>query len=463
MRVPSPSNRRHTRIRTRIVLRVGALVAALAVVVGVSTYYIVRDVLLEEREQSTADQFSANAALVGSALRTDDVDEVALLSSLRPEVRARELLFRDGEWFTSSLRVQPGDLPPSLLEAIDGGRTVSQRFRADDSLLLAIGTPLADGDRYVEVFSLDDVQRTLATLRTTLAVVGALATILGMLVAGFIGRRIARPLESVSQEAAGIADGDLSTRLDDHADEEVARIAASFNRMADALEERIERESRFAADVSHELRSPLTTLLNTVSVLEHRRNELSDEGAEALTLLAGDVKRFERMVADLIEVSKHDAGSMRVELEELAVTPTIETILRRLGHDGIPLQTSPAADGSLVSIDIQRLSVVFRNVIENAVAYGGGPTQITVEADDDTVRICVDDAGPGLDPGERERVFERFARGTHGERRSTADGSGLGLSLARENMTRMNGAIRAEPGPDGTGARFVLTLPRADA
>ena len=463
MQVPPSSTRRHTRIRTHIVLRVGALVAALAIAVGVSTYYIVRDVLLEEREQSTADQFSANAALVGAALRTDDVDEVALLASLRPDVRARELLFRDGEWFTSSIRVQPGDLPGALLDAIDDGGTVSQRFRADDSLLLAIGTPLPDGDRYVEVFSLDDVQSTLATLRTTLVVVGALATALGMAVAGLIGRRIARPLESVSLAAAGIADGDLSTRLDDHADEEVARIAASFNRMADALEERIERESRFAADVSHELRSPLTTLLNTVSVLEHRRDELSDEGAEALTLLAGDVKRFERMVADLIEISKHDAGSMRVELEELAVVSAIETILRRLGHDGIPLQASSAAAASLVSIDVQRLSVVFRNVIENAVAYGGGPTQITIDADDTWVRISIDDAGPGLDLGERERVFDRFARGTHGERRSTADGSGLGLSLARENMTRMHGEIRAEPGPGGTGARFVLTLPRADA
>ncbi len=462
MQEPTPHARRRTRIRTRIVLRVGALVAGLAVVVGVSTYYIVRDVLVEERERSTADQFSSNATLVSAALRTDAVDEVALLSSLRPEVRARELLFRDGEWFTSSLQVQPGDLPEPLLEAIDGGATVSQRFRVEDSLLVAIGTPLPDGDRYVEVFSLDDVQSTLATLRTTLAVVGTLATVVGMAVAGLIGRRVARPLESVSLAAAGIADGDLRTRLDDHADEEVARIAASFNRMADALEERIERESRFAADVSHELRSPLTTLLNTVSVLEHRRDELSEEAAEALTLLAGDVKRFERMVADLIEISKHDAGSMRVELEELAVVPALETILRRLGHERVPLRASTSAGEALALIDLQRLSVVVRNVVENAIAYGGGATQITVDADADAVRVSVDDAGPGLEQSERERVFDRFARGTHGERRSTADGSGLGLSLARENMTRMRGTIHAEPGPGGRGARFVLTLPRTE-
>lgn len=453
---------RRTRLRNRIVLRVGGLVACMSVVLGVSTYYIVRDVLLEQRVESTVDQFSANAAIVAAALRTDAVDEVALLSSLRPEVRARELLFRDGEWFTSSLQVQPGDLPTSLLRTIDRGETAIQRFRVGGTLLVAIGTPLTGGDRYVEVFSLEDVQDTLATLRNTLIAVGTAATLAGMTIAGMIARRIARPLESVSLAAAGIADGDLSTRLDDHADEEVARIASSFNRMADALEERIERESRFAADVSHELRSPLTTLLNTVSVLEHRRGELSEEAGEALTLLAGDVKRFERMVADLIEISKHDAGSARADLEEVPLDQAIPTILRRLGHATVPVVFSESSEHTLVAVDVQRLAVVLRNVIENAVAYAGGPTMITVDADDDTVRISVDDDGPGLGPGERDRVFERFARGVHGERRSTADGSGLGLSLAFENMVAMHGSIHAEDRRGDTGARFVLTLPRTD-
>lgn len=443
-------------------MRIGLLVAGLSIVLGTSTYYVVSNALLDEREQSTSDQFSTNAIVVAAALRTSEVDEVALLSSLRPEVRARELLFSDGEWFSASLQVQPDDLPDPLVQAVQDGQPARQRFTVDGSLVVALGSPVDDGSLYFEVFSLEDLRNTLATLRNTLIIVGTLATLGGMVLAGLIGRRIAGPLERIGLAAAGIADGDLTTRLHGDADEEVARIAVSFNRMADSLEERIERESRFAADVSHELRSPLTTLVNTVSVLERRRTELSPEADEALTLLAGDVKRFERMVADLIEISKLDSGSARIELEDAEATRTVTDLLKRHAVGDVPVETASAATDALVCVDRQRFGVVLRNVLENASAYAGGATRVTIDASDETVIVAVDDAGPGVAHDERLRIFERFSRGVHGERRTTADGSGLGLSLARENLATMDGAIRVEDGPEGRGARFVITLPRAD-
>lgn len=458
---PEPDRRRRL-LRTRIVVRIGVLVAGLAIALGVSTYYVVSNVLLDEREQSTSDQFSTNAVVVAAALRTSDVDEVALLSSLRPEVRARELLFNDGEWFSASLQVEPGDLPDSLVGMVRDGRPARQRFTVDGSLVVALGTPIDDGSLYFEVFSLEDLRNTLTTLRNTLVVVGTLATLGGMILAGWIGRRIASPLEQVGLAAAGIADGDLTTRLHDDGDEEVARIAASFNRMADSLEERIERESRFAADVSHELRSPLTTLVNTVSVLERRRAELSPEADEALTLLAGDVQRFERMVADLIEISKLDSGSARVELEDVAVTRTVTDLLRRHGHGDVPVETSPSCVDAFVRIDLQRFGVVLRNVVENAVAYAGRVTRVVIDDTLHTVTVSIDDDGPGVAHDERIRIFERFSRGVHGERRTTADGSGLGLSLARENLATMGGTIRVDERDDSTGARFTITVPRSD-
>ena len=458
---PGP-DRRRTRLRTRIVVRIGILVAGLSIVLGVSTYYLVSNALIDEREQSTSDQFSTNAIVVAAALRTSDVDEVALLSSLRPEVRARELLFNDGEWFSASLQVQPDDLPAPLVRAVRSGQPARQRFTVGGSLVVALGTPIENDSLYFEVFSLESLRNTLATLRNTLVIVGTLATLGGMVLAAWIGRRIAGPLERVGLAAAGIADGDLSTRLHDDADEEVAQIATSFNRMADSLEERIERESRFAADVSHELRSPLTTLVNTVSVLEHRRAELSPEADEALTLLAGDVKRFERMVADLIEISKLDAGSARIEIEDAEATRMMSDLLRRHSLGDVAAETTPVAVGVFVSVDLQRFGVVLRNVLENATAYAGGATRVTIDADDETVAVAIEDDGPGVAHDERQRIFERFSRGVHGERRMTADGSGLGLSLARENLATMGGTIRVEDGPDGHGARFVITLPRAD-
>ncbi len=453
--------RRRPRLRNRIVARVGLLVAGLSLALGVSTHLVVRDVVLHERDQSAVDQFSANAVIIAAALRSDDIDELELLSSLRPEVRARELLFTDGQWFTASLQFQPGDLPDELVGAVRGGRPSTQRFTVDGSLAVALGTQLEGDSLYFEVFSLEDVQRTLATLRDTLVAVGILATLGGMVVAWWIGRGLAGPLESVSRAAADIAEGDLRTRLDTDADEEVARIAESFNRMADSLEARIERESRFAADVSHELRSPLTTLVNTVSVLEHRRHELSPESAEALTLLAGDVKRFERMVSDLIEISKHDSGSMRFDLDEVEATDAIPRLIRRLGHAEVPVAIDPTAQEAIVRVDLQRLGVAIRNVLANAEAYAGGATQIAIGASAETITVCIDDAGPGIAVAERERIFERFSRGMHGERRNTADGSGLGLSLARENMASMGGSIRVEDPPDRVGARFTLVLPRS--
>ena len=439
-------------------LRVGILVAALSTVLGTTTYYIVRDVLLEEQQRSASEQFSTNARVLADALRSPDVDEVALLASLRPEVRARELLLSDGEWFSASLQVQPSDLPSDLVEQVRSGRPSSQRFRLGSDLVVALGAPIAEGDHYFEVFSLQDVGDTLGTLRRTLLAVGIAATVAGVGVGAWIGRRVAEPLERVSLAAAEIADGALDTRLEDGEDEELARIAGSFNRMAASLAERIQRESQFAADVSHELRSPLTTLVNAVSVLERRRDELSPDAQEALTLLSGDITRFERMVTDLIEISKHDSGSLPVEPEDLAIEGAVASVLRR-NAPSVPVRVTPNAENAMAHIDLQRFERALTNVVRNADSYAGGATCIEIDRVGDRIRIAVDDEGPGVPIDERRHVFERFARGVQGERRHTADGSGLGLAIARENMARLGGTISVTDNPEGRGARFVLELP----
>ena len=460
--------RRHpfqrARLRNRIVVRVGLLVAALATTVGAATYYVIRDTLIEEQERSATEQFATNARVLSSALRTSDLDEVSLLAALRPEVRAGELLFVDGEWFTASLQIQPDDLPRPLVRAVRDGQPSVQRFHTDDGLALGLGAPLGgDHGLYYEVFSLDDLEDTLATLRNTLLATGTIATGLGLLIGWWIARRVTRPLEQVSAAAVSIAAGDLDTRLDGTADEDLARISSSFNRMADSLQARIARESRFAADVSHELRSPLTTLVNAMAVLEHRRAELSADGQEALDLLAADLKRFERMVADLIEISKHDAGTIRTDDEELPLGHVLSSVLRRSGREGLPLDVSSSDAELVVRLDPQRFERALGNIVENAEAYGGGVEAIVVDADETHVRVMVDDRGPGVPEDERDHIFERFSRGVHGERRTTADGSGLGLSLARENIRLCDGRVWVEENPVGRGARFVIELPRAEA
>lgn len=451
-----------TRLRNRIVIRIGVLVAALAIALGVSTYVFVRDALVEEHERSAEDQFQTNSVVLASALGSGDVDEVVLLASLRPEVRARELLFTDGRWFAASLQVQPDDLPEALVDAVRSGQSSAQRFEVESGMLLALGTPI-DGDTlYFEVFGLGELQNTLQTLRRALLGSGIGATLVGLAVGWLIARRVTSPLEGVADAASRIASGDLDVRLAGSDDRDLGRIAASFNRMADSLQARIARESRFAADVSHELRSPMTTLVNATTVLERRRHELSSDGQEALSLLMGDVERFQRIIADLTEMSKHDAGSVNPDREVLSAADAVTDAVRRSAHQEVPVQVSAAAKEAHVLVDPMRLERVFDTLVHNATAYAGGITLITVDADHDTVRIHVDDQGPGIPEEERDRIFERFSRGVHGERRSTADGSGLGLSLARENMRILDGSISAGERPGGPGGRFTLELPRVE-
>jgi signal transduction histidine kinase len=236
--------------------------------------------------------------------------------------------------------------------------------------------------------------------------------------------------------------------------------------MAGALQERIERDARFASDVSHELRSPLTTLAATVEVLKARRDEMPDRAQAALDLLDADIARFTQLVADLLEISRFDAGAARLELEDVRIS---QLVLNAAGTaaDTVPVAVSADAAGAIVLVDKRRLVRVIANLIDNAAKYGGGATGVEVHLgrsdidDRDVVQIVVEDNGGGVPPEERERVFERFARGTVAAgSRGSGEGSGLGLALVKEHVALHGGRVWVEDRLDGeSGARFVVELP----
>ena len=250
--------------------------------------------------------------------------------------------------------------------------------------------------------------------------------------------------------------------------------------MVDQIQARIEREARFNSDVSHELRSPLTTLAATLEVLEADRDNLPPRAQRALQLLGDDLRRFQRMVGDLLEMSRADAGSRDVFLEDVnaeeLVQKAVEAGVRSLGEGAATptVVVSPEVRELRVGVDKRRFERVMANLLENAARYGGGATVISVGSVDGdgtpgaggaslaaTVEIAVDDAGPGIDPVERSKVFDRFYRGSESGRRGTGTGTGLGLALVAEHMRLMHGQVWAESSPSG-GARFVLTLPVLD-
>ena len=449
-------------LRRRIVVRVAGVALALSCGLGLATYVIVRTTVIQEHEAAAVEQVAADATLVVSTLDVAGINEAAVLATLRPPTRSRPLLAVEGRWYTASLQVQPTDLPQMLQDTVFGGTAAKQRFALNGIPALAVGMPLSDGSAaYFEVFSLEEVAATLGTLAQTLAIAGAGATALGALAGWGIARRILRPLDDVSDVAAQIAAGQLGTRLDESADQDLARLTASFNAMTQSLEQRIAREAQFSSDVSHELRSPLTTLATSVSVLEGRRGELSPEAKEALDLLAADLRRFQTLVTDLLEMSRNDAGVMAIERSPFEPATFVGRILRRLGQDDVDLRIAPGAESAVVNGDERRLERSLANVLDNARIHGGGATMVKVEAAPSTVRIVVDDAGPGVPPPDREVVFERFARGAGAGQRGNRDGSGLGLALASQNVRAHGGRIFVQTSPRG-GARFVIELPRAD-
>ncbi len=204
-------------------------------------------------------------------------------------------------------------------------------------------------------------------------------------------------------------------------------------------------------------------------MLEADRDDLPVRSQRALQLLSDDLQRFQRMVADLLEMSRADAGSVDVFLEEVRVAELVQRSVEAGfahmdGHGNVTPPTvliDPAVQSWRVGVDKRRFERVMVNLLENADHYGGGATTVGVDAvpdDSGLVEVTVDDAGPGIEPRERSKVFDRFYRGSESGRRGTGTGTGLGLALVAEHMRVMRGAVRVESSPAG-GARIVLTLP----
>lgn len=445
-------------LRVRIALRFAAVAIVLSVLLGTITYLTVRQLLVDDRRASAVDQVVGDARLLAAAMQSTGANPSELLASLRPPSRSTPLLNRDGEWFAASLQVRPRDLPAELIELVEEGGAARQTVFMRDRPVLVVGVPLGEEiGSYFEVFSLADVQRTLNTLLQVLVLASVTATVSAVALGGWMAARVLRPLRQVTAVASQIAAGEMGSRLDERIDSDLTVLTSAFNRMADTLQARIAREARFASDVAHELRTPLTTLLTSLAVLERRRSDLSPAGREALDLMGRHARRLQMTAEDLIEVAKHDAGVVTVELELVPVAAMMNGLISRLRRPDLNIDIDRKAAASMVRIDERRLDRVMANLVANAETHGGGVARLSVEASDGIVRVAVEDEGHGVAEVERERIFERFARGSSVRRSGDYAGSGLGLSLAAENARLLGGRLWVEERAGG-GARFVLEL-----
>jgi two-component system, OmpR family, sensor histidine kinase MtrB len=452
------------RARVTLAFALGALVLSLSL--SALTYLLVRNYLLDQRESSAVRQTYLNARLTRDGLRTLNPVVPRILAGLQAPADSRSVLFYDGNWFASAVGTGRDSLPKALRARVASGTPARQSFRRDGHPELAVGVPVPPlGARYFEIFSLDEAEKTLDTLALSLLAAGMLTTVAGAVVGRWASTRLLRPVADVAKAAAAIAGGRLETRLGGIEDADLATLASSFNSMVDALSDRIERDARFASDVSHELRSPLTTLATSVEVLLSRRSEMPIRARAALDLLAGDVKRFQRLVEDLLEISRFDAGVAELHLEEVRLAELVERAVRSAAGPDLPVELGDGVEGLIVEVDKRRLERVIANLIQNAAKYGDGATRVMVARGRSVAFVAVEDAGPGVPPAERQAVFERFFRGSASGRRrgSGSDGSGLGLSLVAEHVRLHGGQVWVEDGLEGRGARFVVELPVARA
>ena len=464
-------------LRTRVVLAfsVGSLFLALGLsglVLGVT-----RTNLVNQREANAIRQVVVNAQNVRSGV-TPDSNVFDLLQSLQTPEGSRPLLFQrksavDGDpgtgWTAADPEYGQNAVPARLRSMVLDGQPAKMRFVASDTgdKNLAIGTPIRAIDgAYFEIVSLESLDDTMTSLSFTLFGASIATVLAGAAFGWYSSRRVLRPLGQVGEAARALAGGALDTRIRSLVDPDLEPIITSFNAMAGTLEARIEKDAQFASDVSHELRSPLMTLQASIEVLENNRADLSERAQAALDLLADDLDRFRELVEDLLEISRFDAGVMLLDMDEVLLSEFLRYAVRDAGFS-VPVTIEPdvALDeefGDIVTaLDKRRIARVVANLLNNAEKYGDGPTRVVIGADDDTVRIMVDDAGEGVPVEDRERIFERFNRATAANRRGTGSGVGLGLALVAEHVRLHGGDVAVDESPEG-GARFVVSLPRIE-
>lgn len=444
----------------------GLVVTALLTVITLTT---TRQVLLADRDEVAELIVFANASRVQRQLG-GDLDPGAVgnvIDSLNTTAGSRPLLItNDGNFSLDPSAFTLDDVPADLQSLTFEGRAGRIRTDVQDAPTIVYGVPMQGFDDvvYFEAFPLGEVEDTLETLQLVLLGGGLIVAGLAALAGRFAASRALSPLRDVSAAAEAIAGGRLDTRLDPEGDEDLESLVASFNEMAGGLEERIQRDARFASEVSHELRSPLMTLTASVEVLENAKHEMPARSQTALDLLASDIARFRTLVEDLLEISRFDVGTAQLESDPLLFAEFVRAAVAVSGVDDVEVIVEPDAEDVIVLAEKRRLARVVANLLDNAVKYGGeGEIRVIVSRGEESTLMAVEDGGPGVPADERFVIFDRFSRGGAGGRRGYDTGVGLGLSLVAEHVNLHNGRVWVEERPDGhSGARFVVELPIDD-
>jgi two-component system sensor histidine kinase MtrB len=366
--------------------------------------------------------------------------------------------------------VRASAVPTVLQHELDRAQLAySYLHGAPDELVVGgvVDTSLGDYRLY-QFFPLSSEESTLSLVRRTTGIVGGLLVLLLPLLVYLVLRQVVQPVRDAARTAERLALGDFEERMQVRGEDEIARLATTFNSMAEALQKQIRQledlsrvQRRFVADVTHELRTPITTVRMAADVLHEARTDFPLAAARSAELLQAELGRFEQLLSELLEISRYDAGDTQVDAEPtdlIALTHRVVDAVRPLAERKGSALVVQESGRVVAEVDHVRIERVLRNLVVNAIEHGEGrPVEIRLAGDDRCVAITVRDSGVGLRPGEEQLVFTRFWRGDPSRNRATG-GTGLGLAIAREDARVHGGALEAWGAP-GKGAVFRLTLP----
>ncbi|MFJ9694682.1 sensor histidine kinase [Kitasatospora sp. NPDC101183] len=483
------TGRRHLAVSWRqlrsLRVRLIAVFAAVALLAAVSAsgiaYWLNRDAVLKRAQDTALNDFRVSLSRNVSILPMNATcaDLSVLASNVASSGLTYDVVVTDPEHPGCTASSDPthftlADVPKPLQSTVAKPREITennpypyhlywQRQNLEGRPFLIGGSKVLPSGPTAYMFkSLENERADLNTLGWSLSIATLLALIGSALLAQAASATVLRPVKRLGDAARKLGEGRLDTRLEVDGADELADLARTFNRTAEALHEQVEELSareaqsrRFVADMSHELRTPLTAMTAVTDILEDEAESLDPMIEPAVRLVVSETRRLSDLVENLMEVTRFDAGTAKLVADEVDIADLIMSCIDgRAWYDAVELD---APRGILAVVDPRRLDVVFANLIGNALKHGGSPVRVKVRQTEDSVVVEVSDSGPGIPEDVLPHVFDRFYKADRGRARS--EGSGLGLSIAMANAQIHGGTITAANGE--VGAVFTLTLPLA--
>jgi two-component system sensor histidine kinase MtrB len=461
---------RLTGIRPRLFAGFAAVAVITAVIITSASYYLSRSAMVDRTQQQAVSNLQGDFSVYGDQLQnavtaaTSNESQVyvALHSVVNQMAKNGDaVLILSPAVGAIASNTQLTEVPANFKTAA-ATHMVQERTTIDGTPYVLTGAPLTGTG--IQLYTFTDLSQEQRVL-DNLVLIGAVSTLLALIgatvVAFFASRNILLPIRRLGMAARRLGHGDLEVRLEVIGADELAEVSRTFNETAKALAYSMEElramdaaSRRFVADVSHELRTPLTAMTAVTEVLEDVQ-DADPTTVSAAHLIANETKRLARLVEDLMEISRMDAGTAGMRVEDVNLPELIEATIEARGWTEKVRVRTPATLPARV--DARRVDVVVANLCGNALKHGGEPVELTVHEYADTILIEVADNGPGIPTDALPHIFERFYKADKARGRS--EGSGLGLAIAWENARLHDGELAARNRPEG-GAVFTFRLPR---